>query len=242
MTTYDTIGKGYSSRRRTDPKFFAHIMRALGDSRSVVNVGAGTGSYEPADRFVVAVEPSVEMVDQRTSNAPVVRADAVALPFADASFDAAMAILTIHHWPDQDTGLAEMQRVSSRQVILTHTIEDLNDFWLTRDYFPEIVKFDLLRFEPIDTVAAKIGARVEAVTVPWDCIDGHLGAFWRRPEAYLDPDVRAGMSVFPPLDRSIVERGVNQLAEDLRSGRWDERNGYLRDLDELDLGYRLLVT
>jgi len=250
--TYDTIGKGYAQRRRTDPRFFAHIVAALGDARSIVNVGAGSGSYEPDDRYLVAVEPSAEMIRQRTSSAPVVRADATALPFADASFDAAMAILTIHHWPDPDAGLEEMQRVASRQIILTHTIEDLNDFWLTRDYFPEIVQLDLLRFQPLRHVAEKLKGRVEVVPVPWDCIDGHLGAFWRRPEAYLDPDVRAGMSMFPPtdgplpsgwmLDRAVVERGVARLADDLVSGRWEERNGYLREMDEIDLGYRLVIA
>jgi SAM-dependent methyltransferase len=182
------------------------------------------------------------MIRQRTSDAPVLRADAVALPFADRSFDAALAVLTIHHWPDPDAGLEEMRRVASHQVILTHTIEDLNDFWLTRDYFPEIVQMDLLRFQPLRHVADKLGARVEAVPVPADCVDGHLGAFWRRPEAYLDPEVRGGMSVFPPLEKAIVERGVSRLADDLASGRWEERNGYLRELDEIDLGYRLVIA
>jgi SAM-dependent methyltransferase len=250
--TYDTIGRGYSARRQTDPRFFAQILRALGDAQRVVNIGAGTGSYEPDDRFLVAVEPSVEMIRQRTSVAPVLRADATALPFGDQSFDAAMAILTIHHWPDPEAGLEEMQRVASRQVILTHTIVDLNDFWLTRDYFPEIVQLDLLRFQPLKHVADKLNGRVEVVPVPWDCVDGHLGAFWRRPEAYLDPQVRAGMSMFPPADRpapsvwmldpSVVERGVNALADDLESGRWRERNGALLDLDEIDLGYRLVIA
>lgn len=240
---YDTIGKGYAGRRRTDPRFFAQIMRALGDARTVVNIGAGTGSYEPDDRLVVAVEPSIEMIRQRTTASPVIRADALALPFRDRSFDAALAILTIHHWPDADRGLEEMQRVASRQLVLTHTIEDLNDFWLTRDYFPEIVQLDRLRFQPpLRHVADKLGARVEVVPVPADCVDGHLGAFWRRPEAYLDPDVRAGMSVFPPLDQEMVAERVARLADDLSSGRWEERNGYLRELDEVDLGYRLLVT
>jgi SAM-dependent methyltransferase len=207
-----------------------------------VDIGAGTGSYEPNDRFLVAVEPSIEMIKQRSSDAPVVQADAIALPFRDAAFDAAMAVLTIHHWPDPERGLDEMQRVSSRQVILTHTIEDLNDFWLTRDYFPEIVESDLLRFPPYKHVADKLGARIEVVPVPWDCVDGHLGAFWRRPEAYLDPDVRAGMSVFPRLSDETVERGVSQLADDLRSGEWKRRNAVLLDLDEIDLGYRLVVS
>ncbi len=182
------------------------------------------------------------MIKQRTSDAPVVRADAVALPFADRSFDAAIAILTIHHWPDPDAGLDEMRRVASRQLILTHTITDLNDFWLTRDYFPEIVQNDLLRFQPLQHVAEKLGGRVEIVPVPADCVDGHLGAFWKRPEAYLDTDVRAGMSVFPRLDPAVVERGVAQLTDDLRSGVWERRNGHLRDLDEIDIGYRIVVT
>ncbi len=224
---YDAIGKNYAARRRPDPRFAAHILRAVGDAQRIINVGAGAGSYEPDDRYVVALEPSIEMIKQRKSGAAVVQGDAMALPFHDRTFDVATAFLTIHHWPDPDRGLEEMQRVASRQVVLTHTIKDLNDFWLTRDYFHEIVQLDLLRFQPIEHVAEKLRGRIEVVPVPWDCIDGHLGAFWRRPEAYLDPDVRAGMSVFPPLASEIVERGVERLQDDLASGRWSERNGHL---------------
>jgi SAM-dependent methyltransferase len=240
---YDVIGKGYAARRRQDPRFYDHILRALGDAGSVLNVGAGAGSYEPTDRRVVALEPSIEMIRQRTSTGPVVRGDAMALPFPDGSFDATLAVLTMHHWPDQGRGLEEMRRVSTRQVVLTHTIEDLSDFWLTRDYFPEIIAMDRSRFSvPVGDAAGMLGGRVEAVPVPWDCLDGHLGAFWRRPEAYLDPGIRAAMSVFPTLDPAIVERGVEHLRRDLDDGTWDERNGYLRELDEIDLGYRLIIT
>jgi SAM-dependent methyltransferase len=239
---YDSIGKGYAKNRRADPRIFARITEALGDARTVVNVGAGAGSYEPDDRSVVAVELSGEMIRQRTSDVPVVQGNAMDLPFRDGSFDAALASLTIHHWPDVDRGVAEMRRVARRLVVFTHTIDDLDDFWLTRDYFPEIVEMDHDRFPPFGDFVARLGARVAPVPVPADCTDGFLAAYWARPEAYLDPDVRASMSVFPPLDPAFVTERIGRLRDDLRCGRWDARNGHLRDLEELDVGYRLVIT
>jgi len=234
---YDTIGKGYADKRRADPRITAQIVEALGDASSVVNVGAGAGSYEPTDRPVVAVERSMEMIRQRSVRTNVVQGDAMALPFADGTFDAAMAILTVHHWPDARAGLAEMQRGASRSVILTHTITDLGDFWLTRDYFPEIIAADLARFEPITSYDGE----VVPVPVPRDCTDGFLAAYWARPEASLDPDVRAAMSGFALLDGALIDERIARLNEDLTTGRWDERNGHLRELESIDLGYRLVV-
>ncbi len=239
---YDSIGKGYAQNRRADPRIFVRIKRALGEARTVVNVGAGTGSYEPDDRAVVAVELSSEMIRQRTSDAPVIQGDAMALPFADRSFDAALASLTIHHWPHIDQGLAEMRRVARKLVIFTHTIDDLDDFWLTRDYFSEIVSTDHDRFPPFGDFVAKLDAYVEPVPVPADCTDGFLAAYWSRPEAYLDPDVRASMSGFSLLDPAFVDERIGRLRDDLRSGRWDAKNGHLRELAELDLGYRLVIA
>ena len=242
---YDVIGRTYSRTRRSDPRIFEQIVQALGNAQTVVNVGAGTGSYEPDDRAVVSVEPSIEMIRQRPSHAaPIVQGDATALPFRDDSFDAALAVLTIHHWPDADRGIEEMKRVApSRIVISTHTITDLYDFWLTRDYFPETIEKDLARFPTINHIKELVNTiAIETIPVPRDCKDGFLGAFWAEPEAYLDPNVRAGMSTFPQLGPELVNERIARLEEDIRSGLWDERNGYLRTLDEIDIGYRLIVA
>ncbi|MEN8161023.1 MAG: methyltransferase domain-containing protein, partial [Myxococcota bacterium] len=184
---YDTIGDGYPAHRRPDPRIAAAIERALGAAGSVVNVGAGAGSYEPSDRRVIAIEPSLTMVRQRdVGAAPAVRAVARALPFRDASFDASLAVLTIHHWPELERGLREMVRVASqRVVVLTHDPE-LPGFWL-EDYFPEMFREIRRILPPLDRVRCALG-RTEtiAVEVPRDCVDGFLCAYWCRPEAYLD--------------------------------------------------------
>lgn len=196
---YDLIGRGYALNRRPDPRISRQILDALGDATTVVNVGAGAGSYEPRDLAVTAVEPSIEMIRQRPAGAaPVMRAIAEQLPFADGSFDASLAVLTIHHWRDQALGLAEMRRVSRRRaVILTWDIRTGAKFWLTAHYFPEITVFDSTRFASIEKLATDLGgAKVIVVSVPRDCQDGFLAAFWARPEEYLDPRRRAAMSGF----------------------------------------------
>lgn len=237
---YDEIGTGYARYRRPDPRIQARIDEALGDARRVCNVGAGAGSYEPADREVVAVEPSREMHAQREE--PGVRAVAEALPFPDQSFDATLASLTIHHWIDVDAGLAELRRVAPRQVIFGFEPVPHDAFWLVAEYLPEIADMD--RDMPtIERVVEGLGgARVEAVPVPWDCVDGFLAAYWRRPERYLEPDVRACISGFARLDPPIVERGIAALRADLESGRWRERHADLLERDALDTGYRLVVA
>src|ERR1700761_8608122 len=186
---YDTIGTTYTVTRRTDPRIAEQIRAALGDARTVLNVGAGTGSYEPADRDVTAVEPSALMRAQRPAGAaPCVAAGAESLPFEDQSFDAAMAFATVHHWADPIAGLREMRRVAGRVVVFTHDTDDaawLDRFWLTRDYLPEVA--DLLVGRPsLTELARAIDARAEPVLIPWDCADGFFEAYWRRPEAYLD--------------------------------------------------------
>lgn len=242
---YDEIGGSYAATRRTDPRVAARIDAAIGDARSVLNVGAGTGSYEPADRDVVAVEPSAVMVEQRQpGSAPVVRALAEALPFPDRSFDVVMAILTIHHWVDVHRGLAELRRVARGRVILeTSDVDTWTRFWLVERYFPAIGELDRARHVPIPEIVANLGdAEVLRVPIPHDGRDGFTGAFWHRPGAYLDPAVRAGMSTFAHIDPGAREAGLHRLAEDLASGAWQHRYGELLDLDELDLGYRLIVT
>jgi SAM-dependent methyltransferase len=242
---YDSIGATYTVTRRTEPRIAAQIWAALGDARTVVNVGAGTGSYEPPDREVTAVEPSALMQAQRPAGAaPCLAATAESLPFADQSFDAAMAVATIHHWPDPIAGLREMRRVARRVVVFTHDTSDTGwhrRFWLTRDYLPEVA--DLLAGRPsLTELARAIGARTEPVLIPWDCADGFLEAYWRRPEAYLDENVRRGVSGWARVGPEAEQRAVRRLRDDLASGRWAERNRDLVDLDAAELGLRLLVT
>ena len=239
---YDEIGRTYASTRRPDPRVEAAIRLALGDAASVVNVGAGAGSYEPP-QTVLAVEPSAAMIAQRPAGAaPAVQAAAEQIPLADGACDAALAVLTIHHWADPQRGVREMRRVAGRVVILTWDPDHAEAFWLVRDYLPESAALDRRRMPAIGAVSAWMGgAEVMPVPVPHDCVDGFFGAFWRRPEAYLDPRVRAGMSnlrrLGPPVDRAVAA-----LRADLASGAWRERNRDLLGLDELDLGYRLLAT
>jgi SAM-dependent methyltransferase len=239
---YDTIGRTYTATRAEDPRIAARLHAALGDARTVVNVGAGTGSYEPRDRWVLAVEPSATMIAQRPPDAaPVVQARAETLPLADATVDAALATLTIHHWDDWRAGVAEMLRVTRRRVVIwTFETEMLDALWIARDYLPETIAVERGRTPGIgELVDALGGARVEIVPIPRDCRDGVAAAFYARPERYLEAVVRAGMSSFVGLDDAP---GLRRLADDLRSGAWDERYGHLRELPELDAGYRLVVA
>jgi SAM-dependent methyltransferase len=244
-TRYDRIGRSYAQTRRTEPRVKAQIDAALGDAATLVNVGAGTGSYEPTDRAVVAVEPSPTMIGQRPpGSAPVVRAYAEALPFPDATFDAALAIFTVHHWRDAKGGLRELGRVAHRQVILSYdAVVELN-FWLVEDYFPEIAVLDNEnRDYTSDAIARVIDVqRVDPVLVPADCVDGFMACYWSRPEAYVDPVVQAGISGLARLEPAVRERGTERLRADLASGAWDERHGHLRSLAELDVGYRLITA
>lgn len=242
---YERIGLGYTTTRRPDPRIAATISAALGDARTVVNVGAGAGAYEPPDRRVVAVEPSQAMIAQRpTGAAPCIQAVAEHLPLRDQTFDASLAILTLHHWTDQAAGLAELRRVARRRVlVLTWDPVTGGAFWLVAEYFPEILAFDRPRFPSLASLKQRLGAvRVIPVPIPHDCRDGFLGSFWCRPESYLDATVRGAISGFALVDPESVQRGVARLAGDLRSGRWDARHGALRRQGTLDLGYRLIVA
>jgi SAM-dependent methyltransferase len=242
---YDRIGRGYSIGRRTDPHIAAAIWAALGDTDHVLNVGAGTGNYEPRDRRVAAIEPSAEMLRQRPPDtAPAIQGMAEALPFADNRFAATMCVLTVHHWQNLELGLAELRRVAERQVIFMFDVDLTNGLWLVEDYFPEIKELPIEQQAPS---VADIGRYLDVhsvapVPIPADCVDGFAGCYWNRPEAYLHDDVRNAMSCFATLGPDIEARGVASLRADLASGRWDERHGHLRDLDEIDLGYRLLVA
>jgi len=241
MELYDSIGHGYRDLRRQDPRIAERILRAIGSARSVVNVGAGAGSYEPRDRRLVAVEPSMVMIRQRPPDAPpAVRASATNLPFRDESFDASLAVLTLHHWPDLARGIAELRRSARRAVVILTFDTCVGGFWLT-DYFPEILEIDDRTMPMLSEIRRHLGtARVFDVPIPHDCTDGFLGAYWRRPHAYLDANVRSAMSVFSRIGR--LEAGLSRLRADLDSGAWQRHHAHLLDRSELDLGYRLVVA
>jgi SAM-dependent methyltransferase len=240
---YRTLGRGYADVRRPDPRIARQLHAALGDAASVVNVGAGAGSYEPGDRQVLAVEPSVTMLRQRgPAAAPAVLGTAEALPCYDNQFDVALALLTVHHWTDPVAGLTELRRVARRQLVLTWDVEVMARYWFIADYLPEVADLER-RLTTVDAVlSVLVGAEVQVVEVPGDCTDGFLAAYWRRPEAYLDDGVRAGMSGVGSLPDTVVLPAVARLAEDLRTGAWDRRHGELRSRESLDVGYRLVIA
>jgi len=237
---YDTIGINYAELRRPDPRIAAAIAAALGEAETVLNVGAGTGSYEPAGRQVVAVEPSVEMIRKRpASAAKAIRACAEDLPFGDGAFDASMAILTIHHWSDRQAGLSEMRRVTRGPIVLL-TFDPSSRPWLT-DYLPGLAALDEAQMPAMSDYERWLGpVEVIPVPVPHDCSDGFLYAYWRRPLAYLDPLIRSGSSSFWAI--GDAEAGLRQLERDLETGDWERRHAGLLALDAYDAGYRLVVA
>jgi len=245
VRAYDVIGIDYRTTRATDPRIAAHIEAALGDAGSVINVGAGTGSYEPPSKQVLAVDPSRVMLRQRSSNAaPAIQAAAEDLPFRNKSFDAAMAVLTVHHWQYPHHGLSELRRIARRRVVvLTWDQEVFESFWLSRSYFPAIAELDRTRNVPLGEIMATLGGGIaHPLPIPHDCRDGFAGAFWRRPAAYLDPAIRSGISSFALMGQEALNEGLRRLANDLESGAWAEHFGHLLTLDDLDLGYRLVVS
>ena len=237
---YDRIGDGYARLRRPDPRIAAQLRTALGPARRVLNVGAGTGNYEPSGLDLVAVEPSGDMIRQRPPGAaPCVRARAGALPFADGTFEAALAILTVHHWPDPAAGLAELRRVTRGRIVIL-TFDPAARPWLT-GYLPGLAALDEAQMPALRIYADALGPlSVTPLPVPHDCTDGFLYAYWRRPEAYLDPAVRSGSSSFRALPG--LEAGLDRLRADLDSGEWDRRHAGLRALETYDAGYRLIES
>lgn len=243
---YDRLGHGYSQQRQADPRTAAQIHSALGDTRTVINVGAGTGNYEPHDRYVIAIEPSATLRAQRPRHlAPAIRASAEALPLDDGSVDAALAVLTVHHWDDPIAGLREIRRVASNiAVIVTLDIERIADFWLIDDYLPEVLADNRERFPSIQQTVDALGgnAAVHTIHIPEDCSDGFFEAFYNRPEHYLDPHVRSAQSAWPRLPPGREEQVISQLADDLASGSWDKRHGQLRHQPTYDAGLRLILA
>jgi SAM-dependent methyltransferase len=241
---YDEIGRGYRAGRREDPRIAEAIWAALGDGVSVVNVGAGAGSYEPRDRRVIAVEPSATMLAQRrVGAAAAVQGVAEQLPFADNEFDAAMAVLTIHHWTDRERGLTELRRVARDRIVLFVRDPDICPWWWLYDYFPAAHRLVASRETTLDQIAAVLGElEVVPVAIPADCRDGFEAAFWRRPHAYLDAQVREAMSALALISAADREAGVRALRSDLETGEWQRRWGELLGRETLDLGYRVLIA
>ena len=246
---YDTIGRTYTGTRRSDPRIASAIWAALGDAATVLNVGAGAGAYEPPGREVLALEPSDVMIAQRPpGSAPVVRGRAEELPFEDGAFDAVMAVLSDHHWTDRRRGFAELRRVARERVVLFNANPgEAELFWLTTEYLPEFFELIPSRYRGPGAWEAELrtslgSARLTPVPIPHDCTDGFYGAFWRRPEAYLDADVRAGVSVFVQLRSGAVNRAIDALRADLETGKWQGRHRELLTMDELHLGYYVIVA
>jgi SAM-dependent methyltransferase len=239
---YDTLGAAYTTTRREDPRIAARIRAALGDADSVVNIGAGAGAYEPPDVPVVAVEPSPTMIAQRpTQGAPVRQGVAESLPLADGEVDAALAVLTTHHWSDLSRALREIRRVARRRAVIFTCDPEFTGFWLYRDYFPSFLTSfrtglpALREYEPLGPL------RIEPVPIPQDCADGFAAAYWARPEAYLDPGCRANISGFHTIPAAELRAGIDRLRNDLESGAWERRYAPGRRA-ELDCGYRLVVA
>ena len=241
QTSYDTIGVNYSDLRKPDSRIEKVIGRALGSAKTVLNVGAGAGSYEPTDRHVTAIEPSAEMIRQRAASATLaIQGYAEDLPFDDNSFDASMAALTVHHWANKKKGLKEMRRVTRGQLVLLTFDPSFRGFWLA-DYFPELVALDEVIMPRMTDYEEWLGsAEISVVPIPHDCTDGFLYAYWRRPRAYLDPRIRAAMSSFWAIDN--ISEGLGKLESDLDTGAWAERYSEQLNLDECDFGYRLVTT
>ncbi len=243
---YDAKGQQYARHRQTDPRIAAYVHAALKDSHAVLNIGAGAGSYEPEDKYVVAVEPSATMRAQRLQRGkvPAVIGSAGSLPFDDDAFDASMAIYTIHHWPDAAAGLREMRRVTKGPVLIyTSDPNALDDFWNIH-YFPEVVAAEKRRYPTIDFITGTLGGRceVQAIPVPLDCADGFQEAFYGRPEAFLSPDVRANQSAWGFVDAATVQRSVQHLADDLASGAWDAKYSHYRTLPQATFSIRLVIA
>ncbi len=238
---YDAIGRGYTGPRQPDPRIAGTIAAALGDAQRIVNIGAGSGAYEPAGRDLMAVEPSAEMIRQRPPTAyPAVQASAEDLPFADNSYDAGMAVLTVHHWSDQARGLRELRRVTRGPVVLVTFDPAHSGNWLD-GYIPGLRQLDAGQMPPMDFYARWLGAvAITPLLIPHDCLDGFLYSYWRRPECYLDPHLRDAISSFHALGG--CEQELALLARDLASGDWDAQFGALRSCVELDVGYRLVVA
>jgi SAM-dependent methyltransferase len=243
---YDKDGVRYSARRQTEPAIAHYIHAALHNAKTILNVGAGAGSYEPEDRYFISVEPSVSMRAQRLSNHknPALTGRADNLPFDDKSFDAATAFLTIHHWPDIKKGLSELRRVARHQIIIMTFDPDALDFFWNAEYFPEVIEVEKQRYPTIDRLLDMLGGKtaVHDIPVPLDCVDGFQEAFYGRPEAFLDKEVRNAMSAWGFISEEHQELMVKRLSDDLQSGEWDRKYGHLRTQPTFSGALRLIIS
>jgi SAM-dependent methyltransferase len=244
---YDEIGLGYARTRRADPRLAAVIEQGLGDARTVVNVGAGAGSYEPNDRYVIAIEPSDVMAAQRPRElAPALRGRAGALPLRDASVDAAMAVLTVHHWDGEArAGVRELRRVARGPVVIvTFDVEVSSRMWLAAEYLPEVTATDRRTFPAPEKLAEWLGGRTRVAPwpIPRDCSDWTFASFWAHPERVLDERIGGATSGLARLDRAVRDRATRALAVDLADGTWDARHGHLRELESYDAGLRVVIN
>ncbi|MDC1162048.1 class I SAM-dependent methyltransferase [Tenacibaculum sp.] len=243
---YDKFGQKYSGHRRTDPRIAEYVNKALGDAKTILNVGAGTGSYEPSNKYVTAVEPSIVMRKQRIKNdkVPAINAKADNLPFDNNSFDASMAMITIHHWPDINKGLQEMRRVTKDKVmIMSFDPNQLDNFW-NANYFPELIAVEKARYPTIEFIKNSLGGNCEVISIPipLDCLDGFQEAFYGRPEAFLEKEIRLSQSAWGFLKKDMENKLVNRLSEDLNSGKWDEKYGHYRNEPTFTCALRLIIS
>lgn len=243
---YDTHGQKYSGQRKTDPRIAAFIHKALADSETVINIGAGSGSYEPEDKYLIAVEPSIIMRTQRIANGkiPAINAKADSLPFDDRSFDAAMAMVTVHHWPDIEKGIAEIRRVTKKRiVIMTFDPYALDDFWNVK-YFPQLIEIERARYPSITRLQKALSAKTEVIKIPipLDCVDGFQEAYYGRPEAFLEKEVRMAQSAWGFLSAELEEKYIQNLRNELQSGAWDKKFGHFRTQPNFTGALRLIVA
>jgi len=243
---YDTHGQKYSGQRKTDPRIAAYVHNALADSETVINIGAGSGSYEPEDKYVIAVEPSITMRTQRIANGkiPAINAKADSLPFDDRSFDAAMAMVTVHHWPDIEKGISEIRRVTKKRiVIMTFDPDALDDFWNV-NYFPQLIEIERARYPSITRLQKALSAKTEVIKIPipLDCVDGFQETYYGRPEAFLEKEVRMAQSAWGFLPADLEKKYLQNLSNDLQSGAWDKKFGHFRTQPNFTGALRLIVA
>jgi SAM-dependent methyltransferase len=243
---YDNLGQKYSGYRKTDSRIAKYVHEALDDAKTVINIGAGTVSYEPSDKYVIAIEPSVTMREQKMVNnkIPAINAKANDLPFDDNSFDATMAMVTIHHWPDIDKGLKEIRRVTKNQVvIMTFDPDTLDNFWNVH-YFPELIQIEKARYPSIDSIKKSLGEASEVIEIPipFDCVDGFQEAFHGSPEAFLEKEVRISQSAWGFLPKGLEEQLVERLKKDLQSGEWDRKFGHFRNQTFFTCALRIIMA
>jgi SAM-dependent methyltransferase len=239
-TLYDAIGINYSVTRCTDPKIAKQLYAEFQGATRIVNIGAGTGSYEPDNVELVAVEPSSEMISQRKPGSHrVEKASAEKLPFDDGSFSHAITVNSMHHWKDRALAFSEINRVATERFVAITWDPSSEPFWLTRDYFPEIYEMDKRIFPDMKEFDGYFDqVKVRPLQIPSDCQDGLLAAFWKRPEAYLSSKVRQSISPFAKIEN--LSEGLRKLEDDLATGAWAKNNHAILSQSSLDVGYKII--